>query len=626
MRSPTTTLAWRPLLFAAAVVLGALPAVLAHGDEHAGAGMDMDMGGEMDMSAEAPQSDPESYAPTYFTHPEHRGLIYAHVALMVISWVVFLPIGVMFSLARSRYTLPVQFVFLATNALALVLGMSYNAQTPDLYPNNAHHKIGWIATWVVSAQVLIGLVGRVAGALRQPGSESQQSHGPDAEERQAFIPVSTENMAEHQRISDAIHLHKYRQSYDSGQGTEPNTESLRSSNSLSNSPGHQSPNSLDDHRMDYIHDNHDVDDDDDDLELKPAELNLSMHRGTSLLAKAVGKISSRGWKILLLVYNAVDRSILILGYIALTTGIVTWARFFEGHQIFSGLAHWIKGSVFFWLGLLTLGRWSGSFGDLGWAWNVRPKQISQKWRPSAEFVEGFLIFFYGSTNIFLEHLGNASAGNAEFSPQDLEHISITVLFIGGGLLAMLIESTNIRELLNTTVSEAALSHPDGTYTEEEREALRVPEQYEFSVNPIPALVILLLGIMMSSHTQQTMISSMVHKQWGNMLTGASFARGLTYVLMYLRPPRSVMPSRPPTELLAAFGLIAGGIIFCASSSDTIDGMIHYDLDAMFFYTVTMGFVGLLMAWMVLLLALKGWALRREAPRSRRAAFGTSTRV
>lgn len=278
---------------------------------------------------------------------------------------------------------------------------------------------------------------------------------------------------------------------------------------------------------------------------------------------------------------------------------------------------------------------------------MRPKQISQKWRPSAEFVEGFLIFFYGSTNIFLEHLGNASAGNAEFSPQDLEHISITVLFIGGGLLAMLIESTNIRELLNTTVSEAALSHPDGTYTEEEREALRVPEQYEFSVNPIPALVILLLGIMMSSHTQQTMISSMVHKQWGNMLTGASFARGLTYVLMYLRPPRSVMPSRPPTELLAAFGLIAGGIIFCASvscslsldpcvhgdllltelqSSDTIDGMIHYDLDAMFFYTVTMGFVGLLMAWMVLLLALKGWALRREAPRSRRAAFGTSTRV
>ena len=245
------------------------------------------------------------------------------------------------------------------------------------------------------------------------------------------------------------------------------------------------------------------------------------------------------------------------------------------------------------------------------AWNVRPKKGTQRWRPTAEFVEGALIFTYGSTNIFLEHLGNS---DEPFSAQDLEHISITVLFIGGGLLAMLIESTKIRELLNTTVTEATLEHPDHAYSEEEREALQPPKQYEFSVNPIPALVILLLGIMMSSHTQQSMISSMVHKQWGNLLTGASFARGFTYVLLYLKPPRSVLPSRPPPELLTAFGLISGGIIFCASSSDTIAGMIHYDLDAMFFYTVTMGFVGLLMAWEIFVLALKGWAARKESRR------------
>lgn len=40
-------------------------------------------------------------------------------------------------------------------------------------------------------------------------------------------------------------------------------------------------------------------------------------------------------------------------------------------------------------------------------------------------------------------------------------------------------------------------------------------------------------------------------------------------------------------------------------------MIHYNLDAMFFYTVTMGLVGLLMAWEVTVLAMKGWALRKE---------------
>lgn len=164
----------------------------------------------------------------------------------------------------------------------------------------------------------------------------------------------------------------------------------------------------------------------------------------------------------------------------------------------------------------------------------------------------------------MEHLGNAEEA---YSSQDLEHLSITVLFIGGGLLAMLVESTRIRELLNTTVTEATLSHPEHALDDEERSALRSPQQYEFSINPIPALVILLMGIMMSSHTQQSMISTMVHKQWGNLLSGASFARAFTYVLLYLRPPRSVMPSRPPTELLTAFGMTAGGIMFMTSVSD-----------------------------------------------------------
>lgn len=131
---------------------------------------------------------------------------------------------------------------------------------------------------------------------------------------------------------------------------------------------------------------------------------------------------------------------------------------------------------------------------------------------------------------------------------------------------MLIESTRIRELLNTTVSDIS---PTDSYSDLEREQLRPPSTYEFSLNPIPALVILLLGIMMSSHHQQTMISTMVHKQWGNLLLFASFARGLTYIVMFIRPPRSVFPSRPPTELLAAFGLISGGIIFMASVSATL---------------------------------------------------------
>ncbi|WYZ43048.1 hypothetical protein EsH8_VI_000747 [Colletotrichum jinshuiense] len=581
------------------VVLGLVPLVLAHGaNENGGDSMNMDM--DISHGAGGSKPDPDSYPPTYFALADHAGLIYAHIVAMVLAWVFVLPVAVMLSIARSRYTLALQFVFLAANALGVLLGTIYNNSTPDLYPNNAHHKLGWLVTWVVLAQVLIGLLGRLAGALKNESRETANKS-----EYQSFIPVSTAAMAEHHRINESRFTHEYRLSNDSGQGTEPCTESLRShSRSSSNEV---SPRISDAHRKEYI-------EGDDDLEdglPMPMPSSRNGNKSNSIFVKVAGKISSRIWTILLSVYNFIDRVILLLGFVALCLGIITYGRFFEGNGIFSGLAHWVKGGIFFWLGLLTLGRWTGSFGELGWAWNVRPKQADGKWRPSAEFVESALIFVYGSTNIFLEHLGNWG-GN--YSAQDLEHISITVLFIGGGLFGMLIESSRVRDLLNASVVDAAVIAPERTYDEEERETLQPPKQYEFSINPIPALVILLLGFMMSSHTQHSMVSSMVHKQWGNLLTGASFARGFTYVIMYLKPPRSVLPSRPPTELLAAFGLISGGIIFMASASDTVEGMEHYDLDAMFMYTVTMGLVGVLMAWTVIVLAIKGWAVRKEIGR------------
>jgi hypothetical protein len=123
---------------------------------------------------------------------------------------------------------------------------------------------------------------------------------------------------------------------------------------------------------------------------------------------------------------------------------------------------------------------------------------------------------------------------------------------------MFIESTTIRSLLNTT--------RDLKLPENSPETLSEPRTYSFSMNPIPALIVLLLGMMMSSHHQESMISTMIHKQWGTLLIGAAFARGATYILMYISPPTSILPGRPPTELITAFCLMAGGMIFMASVS------------------------------------------------------------
>lgn len=114
--------------------------------------------------------------------------------------------------------------------------------------------------------------------------------------------------------------------------------------------------------------------------------------------------------------------------------LTVWLQ--KGGAVFNVLAHYVKGGIFFLYGLLTLGRWMGAFADFGWAWNMKPSKDVVGGRraavPSAEFTESFVIFLYGVTNVFLEHL--AAWGDA-WTAQDLEHASISVMFFGGGLVS-----------------------------------------------------------------------------------------------------------------------------------------------------------------------------------------------
>lgn len=221
--------------------------------------------------------------------------------------------------------------------------------------------------------------------------------------------------------------------------------------------------------------------------------------------------------------------------------------------------------------------------------------------PSAEFVESFVIFLYGSSNVFLEHL--AAWGKA-WSAMDLEHISITVMFFGGGLAGMLVESRLVRDLLNSVLLTS------GQSSKTMREKMNSPKTYAHSLNPFPALIILLLGFMMSSHHQHSEVSTMIHKQWGTLFIGFALARAVTYILTYISPPTSYLPSRPPSELIASFCLISGGLIFMASNRDTVDALESHGIHAMFPFTLVMGFTSFLMAWTIIVLAVKGWAVRR----------------
>jgi hypothetical protein len=211
----------------------------------------------------------------------------------------------MFSIAQSRYCLPVQFLFLALNAVGVLLAMIYNASTPDLYPNNAHHKIGWLSSWIVGAQIMMGVVSAYA---------KRHDAGRHAD-RTGFIPVSTEAIAEHQRIHNSRFAEVYRFSNDSGQGTEPNTESLRSHSisSASEEESH-SPQSPPQDEIDDGDEKHSL---------------LQNSRVDQFSSKRLPDLlSNRALRVLQFLYNALDRLILILGFLAITTGIVTYGGLF----------------------------------------------------------------------------------------------------------------------------------------------------------------------------------------------------------------------------------------------------------------------------------------------------------
>ena len=505
----------------------------------------------------------------------------------------------MISAARSRLAVPVQIAFLVLNGLGIFTSIVYNTNTPDLYPNNSHHKIGWAITCIAGVWILLGFVSffNVTRQVPAPGHS-----------------MTSQNLAQYHQLNDYGIRDDCRFSRDSGQGTERNSTSIFSPSRANSADSvHQKPEAP-------LSASDQGEDENDNAERQGF---IRTGRVDRYISSKISRLpSGRTLTAIKILHVVLERFQPLLGFLALCTGFVTWWGIFHPSGIFNGLAHWIKGAVFFWYGLLTLGRWMGAFCVFGWAWNVRPSyplvtRFASK-MPSAEFIESFLFFFYGATNVFLEHL---NAWGKPWETADFQHVSITIMFFGGGLLGMLIESKTARHFLNSNIlikqeESARFIGPD----EAQKEEWNQPKQYSTSLNPMPGLVVVLLGLMMSSHHQNSMVSTMVHKQWGMLLVVAGLARAVTYILMFLNPPTSHFPSRPPSEVVTAFCLVSGGLIFMASTRDVVIMLEHSAVDAMFTFTVGMGLTALIMAWTTILYGIKGWAHRREARRVIGASF------
>ena len=131
------------------------------------------------------------------------------------------------------------------------------------------------------------------------------------------------------------------------------------------------------------------------------------------------------------------------------------------------------------------------------------------------------------------------------------------MFWFAGLVGMGIESKTIRRWLAATTTARASAHDHSAE----------PPSYTASFNPFPALVIGVTGAAMSAHAQVYVFQVQIHSLWGILLAAFAVMRCLTYFFLWLGPPQSVMPSRPPTEALASFFLACGGLMFQFSTEE-----------------------------------------------------------
>lgn len=298
------------------------------------------------------------------------------------------------------------------------------------------------------------------------------------------------------------------------------------------------------------------------------------------------------------------------------TGIATYCVYGLDGTMFNILAHFIKGGVFFVLGLVTLARYSGAFRNKGWAWNhrfVTAKKATDHWLRlqgrglwTMEFVESALILFYGSTNVFLEHL---SSTGGPWTAKDLQHVSIAFIYIGCGLCGVLAE----RKLSSWRFQRAINNLSCAVDTKTTSTVVKATPG--FSPNPFPIITIYWTGIIMSKHEQASPLSTEIHVQWGNMFVMGCVFRLVSYLYCSLAPANTralTRPLSPMTELVVSFCLLCGGMVFMESTDPVIHLLEYHGYTSMFTLNISVGLVALIMAWEMSVFAIKDALVRRMA--------------
>ncbi|KIY49513.1 hypothetical protein FISHEDRAFT_58387 [Fistulina hepatica ATCC 64428] len=524
----------------------------------------------------------EPIGPSYYTidwedpqhvSERHPGLIMTHALLMMSAFFGAYPIGIIMRSTNHAWHGVVVLIFYGLVALGCASSMLYRKLTPDMYPGSSHGRHGYFVLFIACALSIVDILSichRVYAFFRSGDKFTfrgfwfqtilgQSDKDPIAAEYEGLVHDEPDEYDETKLEDDNQH------------------EEAEWSNHAPSSRHRYSASVTTDHT------------------LLPRRLSAESddHHGFSLGFSAAKKPLLR--RVGNIAFATLERVMVFAGLAMTISGIVIYTGGCRQNYINGCLAHLIKGAIFWCYGLVTFGRYLGSFSELGWAWNRAPRGRVV----SAEFVESAVIFAYGITNTWMERFG-ANPGDP-FTTKQIQHIGIAVMFWFAGLVGMALESRRVRRwLASSTIATVQTSDmPPDSVSE--------PPGYIASFNPFPALVIGVTGMAMAMHFQTYLFQVQIHMLWGDLLAAFSVLRCLTYFFLWLSPPRSILPSRPPTEALASFCLACGGLCFMFSTEEvTIAAMRRGRDDVMMFLNVAVAITCFAFCWTLCMVGYKGW--------------------
>ncbi|CAE6517207.1 unnamed protein product [Rhizoctonia solani] len=249
-------------------------------------------------------------------------------------------------------------------------------------------------------------------------------------------------------------------------------------------------------------------------------------------------------------HGIIGKSWLAIGWTQMLLGAIVLRGYCGKEELGQCLAHYIMGSAFIGYGVLLAVVLLAGGGRIwyGKRWRDGGKGEKVVSPRSQEWWDGWVIMLWGIVNTFTEHHGPLT----KWSHKDMQH---TLLLPGwaGGALAIFLARNGKRTV-------------------------------------VPALIIIITGWAMSSHSQVMEISTKVHTIFGVVLMSAGVARiiEITFVLKdaaSISDDESTRPARnaKPVEIqafqhLPPFLLVAGGILFMSATDEELKAVMGIEMD------------------------------------------------